>query len=72
MVSISNIRKQFQSDETSSFGSVVVGKPKYMLQILPLKPRLFQKIVFFLCKKHFANKINFPLPVETKFIIISL
>ena len=52
--------------------SVVVGKPKYMLQILPLKPHLFQKIVLFLCKKHFVNKINFPLPVETKFIIISL
>ena len=52
--------------------SVVAGKLKYMLQILPLKPRLFQKIVFFLCKKHFANKINFPLPVETKFTIISL
>ena len=52
--------------------SVVAGKPTYMVQILPLKPRLFQKIVFFLSKKHFVNKINFPLRVETKFIIISL
>ena len=52
--------------------SVVVGKPKYMLQILHLNPRFFQKIVFFPCKKHFVNKINFPLPVETKFITISL
>ena len=52
--------------------SVVVGKLKYMLQILPLNARIFQKIVFFPCKKHFVNKINFPLPVETKFKIISL
>ena len=58
--------------ETIQDCSVVVGKPKYMLQILPLNPRIFQEIVFFPCKKHFVNKINFPLPVETEFIIISL
>ena len=61
----------FHIDDFKS-GSVVAGKPKYMLQILPLNPHIFQEIVFFLCKKLFVNKINFPLPVETKFIIISL
>ena len=40
--------------------SVVAGKPKYMLQILPLNPCLFQKILFFPCKKHFVNKKTFP------------
>ena len=72
------IKAKYRATRVVNYGqdinnvSVVAGKPKYMLQILPLKPCLFQKIVFFLCKKHFVNKINFPLPVETKFIIISL